>query len=78
MVPIHFEASAHWTLCNWDSTQIPKPFATFSLAVGEPLYVARGAGEGAIEDARKEVERRLGVLEHEARRIAAAPAQVGG
>src|SRR5919109_203052 len=27
VVPIHLEASSHWTLASWDRTQIPKPFA---------------------------------------------------
>ena len=29
----------HWTLNSWDRTQIPKPFATVSIAMGEPLEV---------------------------------------
>jgi lysophospholipid acyltransferase (LPLAT)-like uncharacterized protein len=69
VVPIHFEASAHWTLPSWDRTQIPKPFATVSLAVGEPLYVARDADEDAVAAARRTVEQRLAGLEHDARRI---------
>lgn len=63
VVPIHLEASSHWTLRNWDRTQIPKPFARVSLAVGEPLYVPRSADDTSVEAARLEVERRLRALE---------------
>jgi lysophospholipid acyltransferase (LPLAT)-like uncharacterized protein len=70
VVPIHFEASTHWTLPSWDRTQIPKPFATVSVAVGEPLYVPRDAGADAIEAARTALEQRLAQLEGDARRIA--------
>ena len=66
VVPIHLEASSHWTLGSWDRTQIPKAFATVSLAVGEPLYVPRDADDQALEEARAEVERRLSALEQRA------------
>lgn len=63
VVPMHLEASSHWTLGSWDRTQIPKPFATVALALGEPIYVARDAGEERVEEARVYVERQLAVLE---------------
>ena len=66
VVPIHMEASAHWTLRSWDRTQIPKPFATVALAIGEPLYVPREADEAVLEGARVEVGRRLNALEQRA------------
>lgn len=66
VVPIHLEASSHWTLGSWDRTQIPKPFARVSLAIGEPLYVSREANDEALDKARAEVERRLSALEERA------------
>ena len=39
ILPYHIEANRHWTLGSWDRTQIPKPFATVALAIGEPLRV---------------------------------------
>ena len=69
VVPIHLEASSHWTLGSWDRAQIPKPFATVALAIGEPLYVPRDADDRAIETARAELERRLSVLEAQARQM---------
>jgi lysophospholipid acyltransferase (LPLAT)-like uncharacterized protein len=63
VVPFHAESSRHWTLGSWDRTQIPKPFATATMAIGEPLYVARQADDEAVERARGELEIRLAALE---------------
>jgi lysophospholipid acyltransferase (LPLAT)-like uncharacterized protein len=63
VVPFHLEASSHWTLRSWDRTQIPKPFATVSLTIGEPIEVARGATDDELEAARVELEVRLKALE---------------
>ena len=57
----------HWTLNSWDRTQIPKPFATVAIAIGEPLYVPADADENGIEAGRQELERRLGAVEQRAR-----------
>ena len=59
VLPFHLEASRHWTLNSWDRTQIPKPFATVALVVGEPFTVPMDADDGAVERARVELERRL-------------------
>jgi lysophospholipid acyltransferase (LPLAT)-like uncharacterized protein len=39
ILPFHIEASRHWTLRSWDATQIPKPFATVTVATAPPLDV---------------------------------------
>jgi lysophospholipid acyltransferase (LPLAT)-like uncharacterized protein len=70
VLPFHLEASAHWTTKSWDRTQIPKPFATVGLAIGEPIEVARDAAGDEIEAARRELERRLGTLETRASALA--------
>src|SRR4051812_4442389 len=57
VLPFHLEASSHWTMGSWDSTQVPKPFATVSLVVGEPLEIPRRASDAALEVARIELER---------------------
>jgi lysophospholipid acyltransferase (LPLAT)-like uncharacterized protein len=69
IVPFHAESSRHWTLRSWDRTQIPTPFATVAMAIGEPMYVAREADEAQIEAARKGLEQRLDELEAHARRL---------
>jgi lysophospholipid acyltransferase (LPLAT)-like uncharacterized protein len=61
VVPFHLEADVAWTVRSWDRQQIPKPGATISLAIGEPMYVAN-TEEGIVETARREVEARLETL----------------
>jgi len=69
VLPFHLEASRHWTLKSWDRTQIPKPFSTVSISVGEPFYVSSDADETAIESARQLLEQRLKDLEARARAL---------
>lgn len=66
VMPFHLEASSHWTTGSWDRTQIPRPFSTVALAVGEPLEVPREATEEQMESARQDLERRLASLESHA------------
>jgi lysophospholipid acyltransferase (LPLAT)-like uncharacterized protein len=63
VLPFHLEADRHWTMNSWDRTQIPKPFATVAIAMGEPLEVPAGAGDDVLEVARRELELRLHALE---------------
>jgi lysophospholipid acyltransferase (LPLAT)-like uncharacterized protein len=73
VLPFHLEASSHWTLRSWDRTQIPKPFATVGLAVGEPFEVPRDVDDQRLEDARLSLETRLKNLEQRARDLVASP-----
>jgi lysophospholipid acyltransferase (LPLAT)-like uncharacterized protein len=72
VLPFHLEANRHWTLKSWDRTQVPKPFATIALVVGEPFSVVADADDAAIEEARRELERRLSGLELRARALISA------
>ena len=72
LLPFHLEASASWTTRSWDRTQIPKPFSTVGMAVGEPLYVEPRASDTALEAARVELERRLSALEAKAKALLTA------
>jgi len=67
VLPFHLEADRHWTLRSWDRTQIPKPYATAAIAIGEPLTVAVDADEETMERSRRQLEERLGALEARAR-----------
>jgi lysophospholipid acyltransferase (LPLAT)-like uncharacterized protein len=69
VLPFHLEASSHWSLRSWDRTQIPKPFSTVALVVGEPMPVPRDAGDEQLEAARVDLERRLRDLEHRAQSL---------
>jgi lysophospholipid acyltransferase (LPLAT)-like uncharacterized protein len=63
VLPFHLEASRHWTMNSWDRTQIPKPFSTVSIAMGEPFHVAADADDAGLERARLLLEERLRSLE---------------
>jgi lysophospholipid acyltransferase (LPLAT)-like uncharacterized protein len=69
VLPFHLEASSHWSLRSWDRTQIPKPFSTVALVVGQPMEVETEASEEVLERARLELERRLSELEHRAMKL---------
>jgi lysophospholipid acyltransferase (LPLAT)-like uncharacterized protein len=62
VLPFHIESDRHWTARSWDRTQIPKPFATAAIAIGEPLNVPAHASGADIEAARKDLEARLAGL----------------
>ena len=67
LLPFHLEASSYWTVRSWDRTQIPKPFSTVALAVGEPIEVPSDTSAEALEAARTDLERRLVALEERAK-----------
>ena len=69
VLPFHLEASSHWTTNSWDRTQIPKPFSTVAMSVGEPLEVPQDASDQELELCRQELERRLQELEHRTRAL---------
>jgi lysophospholipid acyltransferase (LPLAT)-like uncharacterized protein len=66
IVPFHIESDRHWTANSWDRTQIPKPWATVAIAIGEPLDIAGATDEQAIEAGRAMLEDRLHALESRA------------
>jgi lysophospholipid acyltransferase (LPLAT)-like uncharacterized protein len=70
VLPFHLEARSHWTLNSWDRTQIPRPFSTVSIVVGEPFYVSQDADDGKIEAARRLLDDRLKALEPRAQALA--------
>ena len=63
VLPFHVEADRHWTLGSWDRTQIPRPFSTVGVAIGEPFQVARDASDEQLEGARRRLEDALQSLE---------------
>jgi lysophospholipid acyltransferase (LPLAT)-like uncharacterized protein len=70
VLPFHLEARKHWTLNSWDRTQIPRPFSTVSIVVGEPFYVPPDADDEKIEAARQLLDERLKALEPRAQALA--------
>jgi lysophospholipid acyltransferase (LPLAT)-like uncharacterized protein len=68
ILPFHIEAKSNWTTGSWDRAQIPKPFSTVAVAIGEPIVVA-GTTDDVVEGARTALERALEDLETRARRV---------
>jgi lysophospholipid acyltransferase (LPLAT)-like uncharacterized protein len=68
ILPFHAEGTNYWSTRSWDSTQVPKPFTTVSLVIGEPLSVSDTA-EKTIEAASARLEGRLKETEARARQI---------
>ena len=66
VLPFHLEADRHWTLGSWDRTQVPKPFSTVSIAMGEPFIVPPDADEAGLDRARRTLQERLAALERRA------------
>ena len=71
VLPFHCEASQYWSVKSWDRTQIPKPFSTVSVVVGEPFHVDPDVDEQGLEAARQTLEDRLNALEGRARALLA-------
>src|SRR5687768_11466851 len=67
LLPFHLESSAYWSVRSWDRTQIPKPFSTVALVVGQPIPVSRETSDEALEGVRDRLERTLNALEDRAR-----------
>ncbi len=62
ILPYHIESDRHWTLKSWDRTQIPKPFSTVALVVGDPIHLA-STESAAVDAGVHAVEQALQVLE---------------
>src|SRR5688572_30090345 len=69
VLPFHLEASAHWTANSWDRTQIPKPYSTVALVVGEPIEVPRETADDGLEAVRAGLDQRLRALETRAQEL---------
>jgi hypothetical protein len=63
ILPFHLESDRHWTASSWDRTQIPKPWSTVAIAMGEPFDVPPAADDAALERVRLDLEARLAALE---------------
>jgi lysophospholipid acyltransferase (LPLAT)-like uncharacterized protein len=59
ILPFHIESASHWALRSWDRTQIPRPFATVHLCIGEPAAIPADADEDEIERRRQGLEDEL-------------------
>ncbi len=65
ILPYHIEADRFWTARGWDRTQIPKPFTTVALIIGNPILV-RDTEPATLAAGLREVETALQRLEQRA------------
>jgi lysophospholipid acyltransferase (LPLAT)-like uncharacterized protein len=56
IVPVLINSSACWSLKSWDGFQIPKPFSTLTIVIGDPIEIPPELDTGGIETYRKRVE----------------------
>jgi hypothetical protein len=56
-------------LKTWDRMLVPLPFSRGTIVWGEPIYVARGGGAAALDEARLAIEAELNRVTHEADRL---------
>jgi len=61
MIPLAYAASRAWKI-KWDRFVIPKPLSRVVVAIGEPVYVAKGLDAAGLERQQLEMETRLKAL----------------
>jgi lysophospholipid acyltransferase (LPLAT)-like uncharacterized protein len=61
MIPLSYAASRAWKI-KWDHFVIPCPFSKIVIAVGEPVYVAKGLDAAGLERLQVDMEHRLRTL----------------
>jgi lysophospholipid acyltransferase (LPLAT)-like uncharacterized protein len=59
VVPIAFAAKPAWLLRTWDKFVIVPPFAKISIAIGDPYFPAKKLDDAQMEEAQRELERRM-------------------
>ena len=58
--PVMLNSSRHWQCRSWDNFQIPKPFSTITLVIGDPIVIPPGlTGRDEIERYREQVEKAM-------------------
>ncbi len=60
IVPFHYECTRQWIAKKaWDQHRVPKPFTTFIVSYGKPIFVPPALPEEEFEKARENVERAM-------------------
>ena len=67
VIPLSYAASRAWKI-KWDRFVIPWPLSRIAIAVGEPVYVARGLDAAGLARIQSDMEGRLKMLFEEAER----------
>jgi lysophospholipid acyltransferase (LPLAT)-like uncharacterized protein len=77
ILPFHVEFERCWTMKSWDRGQIPKPFSTCAIAIGEPIGVASTEPD-AVDGANRELTGSLERLERRTFEMIGPRAPVAG
>ena len=56
IVPFVLNSSRCWKLKSWDEFQIPKPFSTLTMIIGDPISIPADADAETLEKYRKAAE----------------------
>lgn len=62
IVPIGFAARRGWRAPSWDRHLVPYPGTKVEITVGEPLVVEKEMNSDALEERRRELEKRVNRL----------------
>ena len=62
VVPVSVNYSSYWEIRSWDRFQIPKPWASVTLILGDPISVPAELDENNLEAIRLEAEKALMAL----------------
>ena len=62
ILPFHIESTRYWVADSWDCAQMPKPFSSVAVAIGEPIEVETMATDAEREAARVALEGALARL----------------
>jgi len=72
IVPIGFAARRGWRAPSWDRHLVPYPGTKVEISVGEPLVVEKEMNSDALEERRRELEKRVNrLMEISAARVGA-------
>ena len=59
LIPVSINASRYWSVKSWDNFQIPKPFSSLTLVIGEPVDIPPNLDEAGLEEWRIKAEQAL-------------------
>jgi lysophospholipid acyltransferase (LPLAT)-like uncharacterized protein len=59
VIPVAFAAKPAWVLKTWDKFVIPVPFGRICIAMGEPFYPPAEMNGEQMQEAQREMERRM-------------------
>ena len=72
ILPVATATSRYKAFSSWSRFTLNLPFSRLGVAIGEPVFVPRDAGEAAMEEARRLVEQRLDTVTARAYELAGA------